>query len=75
LANNSTVNITFPDGSVKEFPRGVTSLQVAESISRGLAEDVIVAEVNGELVDLVKPIVKDSGVKFYKFGDDEGRKV
>jgi len=75
LSNNENIKITFPDGSVKEFPRGTSSLEIAASISKGLAEDVLVAEVNGKLVDLVNPISEDSAVKFYKFADDEGRKV
>ena len=69
------INITFPDGSKKEFPKGITSFEIASSISKGLAEDILVAEVNGELVDLVKPVCEDSSVKFYKFTDDEGKKV
>jgi threonyl-tRNA synthetase len=75
LSNNENIKITFPDGSVKEFPKGTSSLDIARSISKGLAEDVLVAEVNGKLVDLVQPISEDASVKFYKFGDDEGRKV
>ncbi len=75
MSNNENIKITFPDGNSKEFPKGTSSLDIARSISKGLAEDVLVAEVNGILVDLVKPINQDSSVKFYKFGDDEGRKV
>ena len=75
MGNNGSINITFPDGSKRQFNSGVTSLQIAESISKGLAEDVLVSEVNGKLVDLVKPIVEDASVKFYKFTDEEGKKV
>jgi len=75
LSNNENIKITFPDGNSKEFPKGTSSLDIARSISKGLAEDVLVAEVNGKLVDLVKPINEDASVKFYKFGDEEGRKV
>lgn len=75
MSNNENIKITFPDGNSKEFPKGTSSLDIAKSISKGLAEDVLVSEVNGNLVDLVKPINEDSSVKFYKFGDDEGRKV
>lgn len=75
MGNNGSINITFPDGSKKQFNSGVTSLQIAESISKGLAEDVLVSEVNGKLVDLVMPINEDSSVKFYKFADEEGKKV
>ena len=75
MSNNENIKITFPDGNSKEFPKGTSSLDIAKSISKGLAEDVLVSEVNGKLVDLVKPISEDSSVKFYKFADDEGRKV
>jgi len=75
LPENKTINITFPDGSVKDFPKGITPIDIAASISKGLAEDILVAEVNGSLIDLVKPIEEDSKIKFFKFGDDEGRKV
>lgn len=75
MSNNENIKITFPDGNSKEFPKGTSSLDIARSISKGLAEDVLVAEVNGKLVDLVKPINEDASVKFYKFGDEEGRKV
>lgn len=75
MSNNGKINITFPDGNKKEFPQGITSLQIAESISKGLAEDVLVSEVNGNLVDLVKPINQDAAVKFLKFSDEEGKKV
>lgn len=75
MSNNGHINITFPDGSKKEFDKGTSAYEVASSISKGLAEDALVAEVNGKLVDLVKPIQEDSTVKFFKFGDDEGKKV
>ncbi|MEO8514770.1 MAG: TGS domain-containing protein, partial [Ignavibacteria bacterium] len=75
MSNNENIKITFPDGSIKEFPKGTSSMEIAKSISKGLAEDVLVAEVNGKLVDLSKPINEDASVKFHKFGDDEGRKV
>ena len=75
MSNNENINITFPDGSVKEFPKGISSMEIAASISKGLAEEVLVAEVNGKLVDLVMPVTLDSSVKFYKFNDDEGKKV
>ncbi len=75
MSNNENINITFPDGSIKEFPKGSSSFDIAGYISKGLAEDVLVADVNGKLVDLDKPLNEDASVKFYKFGDDEGRKV
>jgi threonyl-tRNA synthetase len=75
LGSNGKINIKFPDGSINQYPVGVTSLNIAKSISNGLAEDVLVSQVNGSLVDLVKPIVQDADVKFFKFDDEEGRKV
>ena len=50
------IKITFPDGSVREFEKGTTSMQVAESISSRLAQDVLAAKVNGEVWDLTRPI-------------------
>lgn len=75
MSSYSNIKITFPDGSVKEYPRGTSSLDIAASISKGLAEDILVAEVNGKLVDLVAPVADDASLKFYKFNDEEGRKV
>lgn len=75
MSNNGQIKITFPDGNSKEFPKGISSLEIASSISKGLAEDVLVADVNGKVVDLVLPLEEDASVKFYKFADDEGRKV
>lgn len=69
------MKITFPDGNSKEFPKGVSSYDIAKSISSGLAEDVLVAEVNSKLIDLVQPIEDDAQVKFYKFSDDKGKMV
>jgi threonyl-tRNA synthetase len=75
LGNNGQVNIKFPDGSIKKFSKGVSALDIAKSISSSLAETVLVAEVNGSLVDLVKPIEDDAELKLYKFDDEPGRKV
>lgn len=75
MGSNGEINIKFPDGSVKQFPKGVTSFDIAKSISSGLADDILVAGVNGVLVDLVKPIEQDAEIKFFKFGDEEGKKV
>lgn len=69
------INITFPDGSSQRYPSGITSLEIARSISPSLAEEAIVSEVNGSLVDLVRPIYDDTTIKFLKFTDEEGKKV
>ncbi len=60
------INITFPDQSVKQFEEGVTPLQIAESISAGLARDVLASSVNEEEWDLTRPIHGDATVKFFK---------
>jgi len=71
----SKVNITFPDGSIKEFEKGVTSFQIAESISSRLADDVLVAKVNSKMVDLNRPIESDSSVQLFTFRDDLGKET
>ena len=67
------IKITFPDGSVREYEQGVTGLQIAESISPALARDVLACGVNGETVELNRPINADSTVQLYKWEDDEGK--
>ncbi len=67
------IKITFPDGSVREYEKGVTGLQIAESISSSLARDVLSCGVNGETVELNRPINEDSKVQLYKWDDDEGK--
>ena len=66
------IKITFPDGSVREYEVGVAGYQIAESISSRLAQDVIACGVNGETLELNRPINEDSKVVLYKFDDDEG---
>ena len=67
------IKITFPDGSVREYEAGVSGYQIAESISSRLAQDVIACGVNGETVELNRPINEDAKVVLYKFDDDEGK--
>ena len=67
------VKITFPDGSVREYEQGVTGLQIAESISPALARNVVSCGVNGETVELNRPINEDAAVELYKFEDEEGK--
>ncbi|HTP81104.1 MAG TPA: threonine--tRNA ligase [Bacteroidota bacterium] len=69
----NSVRITLPDNSQKEFPSGVTGLQIAESISKGLAREALAVEVNGEVWDLSRPISSDSSVKILKWADDGGK--
>lgn len=67
------IKITFPDSSVREYPRGTTPLQIAESISPRLAQDVLAATVNGEVTDTTRPIESDATVKLHKWDDPEAK--
>ena len=67
------VKITFLDGSVREYEQGVTGLQIAESISPALARNVVSCGVNGETVELNRPINEDANVELYKFEDEQGK--
>ena len=69
------VKITFPDGSVREYEQGVTGLQIAESISPALARSVVCCGVNGETVELNRPINEDATIELYKFDDEEGKRT
>jgi threonyl-tRNA synthetase len=67
------IKITFPDGSVREYDEGITSLRIAEQISPKLAKEVYAATVNGELIDLTKPITTDATLKLHKWEDEEAK--
>ena len=67
------VKITFPNESVREYEQGVTGLQIAESISPALARNVVSCGVNGETVELNRPINEDANVELYKFEDEQGK--
>lgn len=69
------IKITLPDGSVREFEPGVTALDVAKSISEGLARNVLSAEVNGEVIDATRGIFEDAEVKLLTWKDEEGKKT
>ena len=67
------IKIKFPDGSVREYNEGVNGLQIAESISSRLAQDVLACGVNGETYDLGRPINEDADFVLYKWDDEEGK--
>lgn len=67
------INITLPDGSIRKYESGITSLEIARSISEGLARNVLAAEVNGEVWDATRQIEKDSSVKLLTWSDDKGK--
>ncbi len=67
------INITLPDGSIKQMEKGSTPYQVALAISEGLARNVLVAKVNDQLVELDKPINEDATLTLYTWNDREGK--
>ncbi len=67
------INITFPDKSVKQFEPGITPLQIAETISSRLAQDVLAASINEQEWDLTRPINEDADIKLFKWDDPEGK--
>ena len=67
------INITFPDGSVKQYESGITPYQIAESISPRLAKEVLAATVNGAEWDISRPICNDGEIKLFKWEDEEGK--
>jgi threonyl-tRNA synthetase len=69
------IKITLPDGAQREYNEGVTSLEIAQSISAGLAKAVVAAEIDGQVWDLTRPITKDVAFKLLKFEDDNGKKT
>jgi threonyl-tRNA synthetase len=70
---STMIKITFPDNSIREYAEGISSVQVAESISPRLAESVLAAKVNGEVWDLSRPLLEDSTLQLLKWEDDEGK--
>ena len=69
------IKITFPDGSVREYAKGTSAMQIAESISPRLAADVLSATVNDVVVDLLAPINEDANIKLNKWDDEDGRRT
>ncbi len=67
------INITFPDGSVRSYEQGVTGQEIAESISPVLARDVLACSINGETIELNRPITADAAFALYKWDDAEGK--
>ncbi|HET6228052.1 MAG TPA: threonine--tRNA ligase [Bacteroidia bacterium] len=67
------INITLPDGSVRTYEKGITALQVAQSISEGLARNVLAAKINGEVVDATRPINSDANLVLLTMNDLEGK--
>ena len=69
------INITFPDGSVRQYEAGVTALDIAKSVSEGLARNVLSAKVNGSVIELYRPINEDATVQLLTWNDAEGKET
>ena len=67
------IKITFPDGSIREYEKGITGLEIAKSISPALARDVLSIGVNGITTELNRPINEDATIELYKWEDEEGK--
>lgn len=67
------INITFPDGNVRQYESGTSALDIAKSISHGLAKKVLSANVNGEIWDATRPINKDANIQLFTFDDPSGK--
>ena len=67
------IKVTLPDGSIKEFQKGTTSLDIAKSISEGLARNVLAAEVNGEIIDATRPLNSDASLSLLTWNNDGGK--
>lgn len=67
------IKIKLPDGSVREYQQGITPIEIAQSISEGLARNILAAEVDGNVVDVTTPLKKDCSLKLLKWEDDAGK--
>ncbi len=72
---DNMINITFPDGSVRQYEAGVNGLDIAKSISPRLASDVLAVSVNNEIYDLLRPINSDASIRLHKWEDPEAKKT
>jgi threonyl-tRNA synthetase len=69
------VKITFPDGKTREYPDSISGIEIAKSISPGLAKEVLCMDINGKMCDLSDKIEADAKIKFFKFSDPEGQEL
>ena len=73
LRPQMSISITLPDGAVREYPSGITALEIAKSISEGLARNVLSAKVNGSVIDATRPITTDANLQLLTWNDAEGK--
>ena len=71
--NSVMINITFPDNAVRQYPEGITALEIAKNISEGLARNVLSAKINGEIMDACMPIYADASIVFYTWDQEAGK--
>ena len=71
--SDSNIKVTLPDGNVKEFPQGASAMDVAMSISEGLARNVLAAEVNGEVWDADRALPAETALKLLTWNDQDGK--
>lgn len=69
------INITFPDGNIREFDQGIKAIEVAKKLSKSLAKETVAFEVNGTMVNATYELTEDSSIKFYNFEDPKGKEV
>jgi threonyl-tRNA synthetase len=67
------IKITLPDNSVREYPKGTNAMDIAKSISEGLARNVLAAKINGEVRDLSRPIIEDASLQLLTWNDTDGK--
>ena len=73
IAQDEQIRVTLPDGSVRQYPKGSTGLEIAAQISEGLARNVLAAKVNGVVQDATRPIDQDANVQLLTWNDAEGK--
>ena len=73
LFMSEIINITLPDGAIRHYPKGTTALDVAKSISEGLARKVLAAEVNGQVWDATRPLNENARLKLLTWDDNGGK--
>lgn len=69
------IKVTFPDGNVKEYSKGISPLEIAKSISHGLASKILVASINDKVWDLERPLTDDCAIKLFTWDDREGKET
>ena len=67
------IKITFPDGAIREYAAGISALDIAKSISEGLARKILAASVNGKVQDATRPLYEDANLKLLTWADDDGK--